>query len=147
MLILFCPAFIKYQKENTKLHQKLAKYIRWYAYLYRTRVPQVHDELCHLLMEQRLAEFIPSLPMMDTLTIGLDDSNCGIDKDKLDSLLQELRSKFHQKCTCNVALNHTIGRFSFGSIFKDSDLPNGIKSTEAVLFEKFYDALKFPSIH
>ena len=146
MRILFCPV-CKYQKEKTELHQKLAKYIRRYAYLFRTRVPQVHDEMCHLLMEQRLVEFIPSLPMMETFTIGLDDSNCGIDKDKLDSLLQEPRSKFHQKCTYNIALRHTIGRFSFGSIFKDPDLPNGINSTEAVLFEQFYDALNLPSIH
>ena len=133
---------IKYQKESKNLHENLAKHLRRYAYLYGTRVPEVHEELCQVLHEDKLADTIRPLPPMDKITIDLDDNNCGINKEILDHLLQEPRSKFHQKCIYNVLLRNTLARFSFGSLFRDPAIHDGINSTEAILFEIgiFYDA-------
>lgn len=72
---------------------------------------------------------------MDKIAIDLDDKNCGIDKEKLNRLLEEPCSKFHHKCIYNVLLRNTLDRFSFGSIFRVPVIRDGMNSTEANLFE------------
>lgn len=133
--------FKKYQNESKKLHETLATHLRRYAYLYETRVPEVNEELCQVLLENQMSHTLRPVPKMEKIMINLDDNYCGIDKEILDRLLVEPRSKFHQKCIYNVVLRNTLGRFSFGSIYRDPAIHDGINSTEAILFEHslFYD--------
>lgn len=133
--------FKKYQNESKKLHETLAPHLRRYAYLYETRVPEVNEELCQVLLENQMSHTLRPVPKMEKIMINLDDNYCGIDKEILDRLLVEPRSKFHQKCIYNVVLRNTLGRFSFGSIYRDPAIHDGINSTEAILFEHslFYD--------
>ena len=103
--------FKKYQNESKKLHETLAPHLRRYAYLYETRVPEVNEELCQVLLENQMSHTLRPVPKMEKIMINLDDNYCGIDKEILDRLLVEPRSKFHQKCIYNVVLRNTLGCF------------------------------------